>query len=83
MKKVRYQRRAQQAMPRHAADAPRIAAKVQAYAAHPQSQANNVKRLKGGRSMFRLRVGDYRVIFVEDRDTLVITDVWPRGSVYE
>jgi mRNA interferase RelE/StbE len=83
VKTVRFQRRAQRAMLRHAADAQRIAAKVLAYAADPQSQANNVKRLKGGRSMFRLRVGGFRVIFVDEGDTIVVTDVGPPGSIYD
>jgi mRNA interferase RelE/StbE len=83
VKDVRYQRRAQRAMLKYAADAPRITAKVLAYAANPQSQANNIKRLKGARATYRLRVGDYRVIFVEDGDLIVVTDIGPRGSIYD
>ena len=51
-----------------------IRAKIEAYAADPTSQANNVKKLQG-RDGYRLRVGDYRVIFE-------VLDVGPRGGIY-
>jgi mRNA interferase RelE/StbE len=31
----------------------------------------------------RLRVGDFRVIFTETIDTLIILDIGPRGGIYE
>jgi ribosome-binding protein aMBF1 (putative translation factor) len=31
----------------------------------------------------RLRVGDFRVIFTETADTIIILDVGPRGAIYE
>jgi len=40
----------------------RIVAKIEAYAADPEAQANNVRPLRR-RDGYRLRVGDYRVIF--------------------
>ena len=40
----------------------RIFAKIEAYAADPAARTNNVRPLKG-RNGYRLRVGDYRVIF--------------------
>lgn len=46
------------------------------------SQANNVKVLAGSRRM-RLRVGDFRVIFEEDADVIVVLDIGPRGGIYE
>lgn len=58
-----------------------IRAKIKAYAADPASQKNNVKRLHG-RSGFRLRVGDWRVIFDEHGTVLMILHVGPRGSIY-
>jgi len=58
-------------------------AKVAAYAADPSAQANNLKRLKGRPAIWRLRVGDYRVLFSEDRETIVVIDIGPRGSIYE
>lgn len=44
----------------------------------------DIKPLKG-RSELRLRVGKYRVLFIEDRDTqtYVITIIGSRGDVYK
>ena len=59
----------------------RIVGKIEAYAADPASQANNVKALKG-REGIRLRVGDWRVI-MEDGVVLAVLEIGPRGSIYE
>jgi mRNA interferase RelE/StbE len=55
--------------------------KISAYAADPQSQANNVTALRG-RPGIRLRVGDWRVI-MEDGVVLDVLEVGPRGSIYD
>lgn len=57
----------------------RIVAKIEAYAADPSSQANNVKALRG-REGIRLRVGDWRVIMIDDV-VLDVLEVGPRGSI--
>jgi mRNA interferase RelE/StbE len=44
--------------------------------------ANNVKKLQG-RDGYRLRVGDWRVIFDRDGVVLDILEIGPRGSIYE
>jgi mRNA interferase RelE/StbE len=62
--------------------APAIRAKIDQFAEDPASQANNVKALKGVDAK-RLRVGEFRVIFQEDGDTLLVLDIGPRGSVYD
>jgi mRNA interferase RelE/StbE len=67
---------------RYRADAEHIVAKVQDYARNPQSQANNIKALKGGHGL-RLRVGDFRVIFEETADEIVVTKIGPRGGIYD
>ena len=59
----------------------RIVSKIEAYAADPASQANNVRTLKG-REGVRLRVGNWRVI-MEDGVVLAVLEIGPRGSVYE
>ena len=61
--------------------AQRIMSKIEAYAADPASQANNVKALHG-RDGIRLQVGDWRVIMI-DGDVLDVLHVGPRGSVYD
>ncbi len=46
----------------------------------------DVKRLKGvgGREdLFRFRVGDYRIIFSEDEDSLKVTQIIHRGKGYD
>jgi len=60
-----------------------IRSKVKQYVSDPASLANNVKALKGRSKVFRLRVGDWRVIFTEDGYIVEITDVAPRGSAYD
>lgn len=56
--------------------------KVNQYAANPASLKNNVKALKGS-DTYRLRVGDYRVIFEIENDTVVVLAVRKRGEAYD
>ena len=65
------------------ATAKRIRGKVQQYAEDPDSLFNNVKALKGGDGLKRLRVGDWRVIFTEDLVVVMVIRVAARGSVYD
>jgi mRNA interferase RelE/StbE len=67
---------------RYRSDAPRILAKVEAYAEDAASQANNVKTMKGGQGL-RLRVGEFRVIFEETSDEIIVTKIGPRGGIYD
>jgi mRNA interferase RelE/StbE len=60
-----------------------IRGKIRQYAADPASLANNVKKLQGREDEYRLRVGDWRVIFTEDGVVLDVLKVSPRGSAYE
>ena len=48
-----------------------IDAKIATYAADPDAQRNNVKRLQGS-DYYRLRVGNYRVIFSIENGQLTI-----------
>lgn len=59
----------------------RILEKIAAYAADPQSQANNLTALRG-RTGIRLRVGDWRVI-MDDGEVLDVLQVGPRGDIYD
>lgn len=63
--------------------AARIRTKIVQYAADPKSQANNVKALQGSKGYFRLRIGDWRVIFREDGTMILIVKVAARGSAYD
>lgn len=63
-------------------DAKRIRAKIDQYAANPQSIANNVTRLVGS-DRIRLRVGNYRVIMAADGLVIEVIDIGVRGNIYE
>ena len=60
-----------------------LRAKIQDLALDPLS-ASNVKKLEG-RSGYRLRIGDWRVIFEVHEDVLAIAvlKIAPRGGVYK
>jgi mRNA interferase RelE/StbE len=60
-----------------------IRSKIDAYAADPVAMAANVKALRGEPGAFRLRVGDWRVIFTEDMVVVAVIRIAPRGSAYE
>ena len=82
MKTITYQKQARKAlkkMPSNTAN--RIMDKIDDYAANPQSQANNVKALKGSDEI-RLRVGDWRVIMVET-NVIDVVKIKPRGGAYK
>lgn len=60
----------------------RIRAKLRQYSDDPASQANNIKKLQG-RDAYRLRVGDWRVIFDENDVVIDVIKIGPRGSIYK
>ena len=82
VKEIAYSRSAQKTlarMPRNWATL--IRDKIAAYAEDPAAHANNVKKLRGGDNLIRLRVGDWRVI-MRDGTVLLILKVVSRGSAY-
>lgn len=82
MKLITFKPAASRALRRMPANtAKRIIGKIEAYAADPSSQGNNVKALKGTAAI-RLRVGDWRVVML-DGVVLDILDIGPRGSIYD
>jgi mRNA interferase RelE/StbE len=56
--------------------------KIEQLASDPDSVKNNITRLVGTKES-RLRVGDWRVIFRIDGDTLSIIKIAPRGGAYD
>ena len=67
---IRYNRAAIKALMKMPSNTARlIRSKIEQYASDPESMANNVKKLQG-RDGYRLRVGDWRVIF--DRNGVVL-----------
>lgn len=71
-----------QRMPRNTASL--IRAKIGALAVDPHARNNNVKKLTA-RPGYRLRVGEWRVIYdLHDAlRILAVEQIAPRGSVYE
>lgn len=43
----------------------------------------DIKKLQGYTSSYRLRVGNYRVIYTIKTDEIFIEDILPRGSAYK
>lgn len=82
MKQVRYTVSAAKNLKTYGNVRDRIVKAVSEYAADPKSHANQVRELVGI-SGKRMRVGDFRVIFDETDEQIVVTKVGPRGSVYE
>lgn len=85
MYKIEYQQQAIKAllkMPRNTARL--IREKIEHLALSPYAANNNVKRLEGING-YRLRVGDWRVLYeiVDDRLVIVVVKIKPRGDVYK
>lgn len=59
-----------------------IRGKLRQFADDPSALSNNVKALKGGDDRYRLRVGDWRVLFTIEADRIIVHEVGPRGSIY-
>ena len=45
--------------------------------------SGDIKKLKGYPASFRLRIGDYRVLFKMTPGEIRISDVLPRGGAYK
>lgn len=43
----------------------------------------DVKKLSGLETDYRLRVGDLRILFSFENDTITINDILPRGQAYK
>ncbi len=74
--------KALQGMPRNTAAL--IRAKLDILANDPQALKNNIKKLTG-RSGYRLRVGEWRIIYTLQNDMLEIhvIDIGSRGDIYQ
>lgn len=83
MKETAYTRTAQKALSRIPRNiALRIREKIRSFAENPDSQANNLKALRGFEGLIRLRVGDWRVI-MHDGVVIEILEIKARGSAYK
>lgn len=83
MKQVNYSKDALKTLRRIPVnEARRIRLKIEQYAADPSSQSQNIIKLQG-REGYRLRVGDWRVIFAEDGTVIAVIAIGARGGIYE
>jgi mRNA interferase RelE/StbE len=83
MKEIAYSKQARKTLMRIPSnEAAKIRQKMQQYATDPASLANNVKRLQG-MPYYRLRVGDWRVIFDESGTVIAVVAIGPRGGIYD
>lgn len=62
-------------------EALKIRKKIELYAERPEALKANIKKLQG-RVGYRLRVGNWRVVFDENGDVLDILEIDSRGSIY-
>jgi mRNA interferase RelE/StbE len=77
--KVIYAKSASRDLLKYRAQASRIMAALDRYG---NSGLGDVKSLTGT-SGFRLRVGDFRVLFEKTEGGILVTRIGPRGGVYE
>jgi mRNA interferase RelE/StbE len=82
VKTVRYTPDAAKSLRRHANMQRRLRRALAEYAADQTVHANAVTQLVGS-SAKRMRVGEFRVVFEETDDAIIVTRVGPRGSVYD
>lgn len=43
----------------------------------------DIKRLRGYEDNFRLRVGDYRILYTQISEKIIINNILPRGEAYK
>ena len=85
MYEVRYQKHAARQLLRLPRDvARRIRAGIKAVAANPYGKHPNARRLAGRDGGFRLRAGDWRVVYAldDEREHMVVARIDRRGRVY-
>ncbi len=65
--------------------AKRICSKLESLAKDPHAKNNNVKPLKGAEANYRLRVGDWRALYIlNNKDKqIIIVNIDTRGVVYK
>ena len=85
MYEVRYQKQTAHRLLRMASNTARqTCAGIESVATEPYADRPNATRLRGRKGSFRLRVGDWGVIYSLDdnRKVLLVAKIAPRGQVY-
>jgi mRNA interferase RelE/StbE len=63
--------------------AKRICLKLEKVAKDPYAKNNNLKPLKGSTANYRLRIGDWRVLYTLSKKQIIIVEIATRGEVYK
>lgn len=83
MKQLLYSKQAHRALMKMPAnDAERIEGKLKQLAEKPEELSGNIKRLANSRA-YRLKVGNYRVLYDDDGTVLSINEIGARGGIYK
>lgn len=83
MFRVTYSAQAQKALRKMPTKtARRILGAIEKVAEDPERKDLDIKKLVG-REGYRLRVGDWRVIYTKDGQILAVLRIAPRGNVYK
>ena len=81
--KIVYQEKARKFLKKISTDDRKlIIKKIEQYSENPKSLENNVKKLKGYDNFYRLRIGNYRVIFDNNGNIINILAIGLRKDVY-
>ena len=82
MKRITYTHEALKTLKRlDSAARKRIVMKIDQIARAPEELSSNGKKLQGS-NYFRLRIGDWRVIYTEDLTVIAVVRIAPRGDAY-
>lgn len=84
MHQLTYAKRAAKALTSMPRDTARLVReKLRLLAEDPYAPNNNATKLQG-RTGYRLRIGDWRVIYdiVDDQLVILVLDIGPRGGIY-
>lgn len=82
MKTITYRRAAQRKLGKLPAnEREKIVLKINQYAENPESLTNNVIKMQG-EAHYRLRIGDWRVVFDEFDTVIDVIKIGSRGSIY-
>ena len=60
----------------------KITQKIITLSKNPNALVNNITKLVGEKDLYRLRVGNYRVIYTDTLAILYIEKIKPRGKAY-
>ena len=83
-KQVKYSRDAEQSLKKLDRNMKiRVISKINLLVTNPAALTNNIKKLRGVTDTYRLRIGQYRVIYTDDLKVIRIVRIAPRNKAYK